>query len=897
MEAKNTSKKVKFILCLTALTFLAIGFADYAKAIHHTTISSEPPSTATITPSGNVAFCNSGVLTASPGLSYVWSNGATTQSITVTTSDSYWVTVIDTNGSTSSLPTIVTVNALPNASISASSPTTFCQGGSVTLTASSGSSYLWSNGLTNQSISVNSTGAYSATVTGSNGCSILSNSVNVTVTPSPSPVISASGPLTFCDRDSVILTSTSGASYRWNTGATTQSITVKVSGSYFVAVNGVNGCSSTSSASTVTVNTLPVSSISAGGSTSFCQGNILNLTASNGSSYLWSTGETSQSIVVSTTGNYTVVVTDAIGCSETSSPTQVTVDAMPVIPTITAGGVTTFCQGGSVTLSSSSASAYLWSTGETTQSIVVSSTDNYIVSVSGSNTCSSSSLPFAVTSLALPNAAITQSGLTNLCVGGSVTLTASTGVSYLWSTGETTQSITAVSNSGNYTVTITGSNGCSETSAPTLVHFNPLFVNSSSIVVIKANTVLSASGVLNLSNGTFDNNGTIDIKTCHWTNNAGNGAFTNQNNGTVVFTGGNQYISGTDVTDFYNLTLLGGGVKTLQVNSNVYNELNLNDRELATDVNTVFILNSSVNAVTRTSGFVSSLSGGNMSRATNSNGSYLYPVGSSVGTTRYRPIEITPASGALNTYTVRLANNDADHDSYTRSLNDGTLCSLHADFYHHIDRSSGSDAADLTIYFDPSTDGTLSAIAHWQNNPRWENTGTVNTVSNFGLSGLTANGWNDFSYTPFVLGTSQNSVATITVGGPTTFCQGNTVILTASQGSSYVWSSGETTQSITVSSSGSYSVTISSSNGCPSTSTSSAVHVTVNSIPLVTINPSGQSTLCTGDLLAASAGSAYLWSTGETTQTINANFSGTYWVMAMAGNCTKIDSINIIYLL
>ena len=364
MEAKNTSKKVKFILCLTALTFLAIGFADYAKAIHHTTISSEPPATATITPSGNVAFCNSGVLTASPGLSYVWSNGATTQSITVTTSDSYWVTVVDANGSTSSLPTIVTVNALPNASISASSPTTFCQGGSVTLTASSGSSYLWSNGLTNQSISVNSTGAYSATVTGSNGCSNLSNSVNVTVTPSPSPVISASGPLTFCDRDSVILTSTSGASYRWNTGATTQSITVKVSGSYFVAVNGVNGCSSTSSASTVTVNTLPVSSISAGGSTSFCQGNILNLTASNGSSYLWSTGETTQSIVVSTTGNYTVVVTDAIGCSETSSPTQVTVDAMPVIPTITAGGVTTFCQGGSVTLSSSSASAYLWSTGE-----------------------------------------------------------------------------------------------------------------------------------------------------------------------------------------------------------------------------------------------------------------------------------------------------------------------------------------------------------------------------------------------------------------------------------------------------------------------------------------------------------------------------------------------------
>src|SRR4030095_54834 len=100
------------------------------------------------------------VLTASNGTSYLWSTGATTKSITVTTAGNYVVTVY--NGSTPSVsaPLPITVSALPTATITAGGPTTFCTGGSVNLTATSNTSYVWSNGQTSQTINVTTGGNY-----------------------------------------------------------------------------------------------------------------------------------------------------------------------------------------------------------------------------------------------------------------------------------------------------------------------------------------------------------------------------------------------------------------------------------------------------------------------------------------------------------------------------------------------------------------------------------------------------------------------------------------------------------------------------------------------------------------------------------------------------------------
>src|SRR5205085_4501343 len=104
--------------------------------------------------------------------SYLWSTGATTQNIAVTGSGSFSVTVTDVYGcSASSAPTVVTVTPAPSATITPSRPTTFCTGGSVTLTPPAGaSSYSWSNGATTRSINVSASGSFSVTVYNSPTC-------------------------------------------------------------------------------------------------------------------------------------------------------------------------------------------------------------------------------------------------------------------------------------------------------------------------------------------------------------------------------------------------------------------------------------------------------------------------------------------------------------------------------------------------------------------------------------------------------------------------------------------------------------------------------------------------------------------------------------------------------
>ena len=129
-----------------------------------------------------------------------------------------------------------------------------------------------------------------------------------------------------------------------------------------------------------------------------CQGQSVLLTASAGSSYLWSNGATASSISVSTAGNYTVTITQANGCVSTSLPATVNVNANPAKPIISASGSTTnVCPGKTVTLTSSAATAYLWSNGATTQSIVVNAAGNYTVTVSNSNGCTNISDPTIVT--------------------------------------------------------------------------------------------------------------------------------------------------------------------------------------------------------------------------------------------------------------------------------------------------------------------------------------------------------------------------------------------------------------------------------------------------------------------------------------------------------------------
>jgi hypothetical protein len=415
-----------------------------------------PPSPS-INASGPTTFCSGGsvTLTAQPsGGSYLWSNGQTTQSITVNSSGSFSVAVTVNTCTVTSAPTTVTVNPLPNATITPSGPTTFCPGGSVTLTASNASSYLWSTGETTHSITVGNAGSYSVTVTDANGCSATSSPTNVSVNTPPNAVINAGGPTTFCAGGSVTLTASNAASYLWSTGETTQSINVANAGSYSVSITDANGCSATSAATNVTVNAPPNAVINAGGPTTFCTGGSVTLTASNASSYLWSTGQTTQSINVGNSGSYSVTVTDVNGCSATSASTNVTVNPLPTA-TITPSGPTTFCSGGSVTLTASNAASYFWSTGETTQSINVGGSGSYSVMITDENGCSATSSSTGVTVNPLPDATITAPASVCANSSSSASVPAQAGATYAWSVGNGTLV------SGNGTNTITFSAGAS----------------------------------------------------------------------------------------------------------------------------------------------------------------------------------------------------------------------------------------------------------------------------------------------------------------------------------------------------------------------------------------------------------------------------------------------------
>ncbi|MDQ3190343.1 MAG: gliding motility-associated C-terminal domain-containing protein [Bacteroidota bacterium] len=470
------------------------------------------------------------------------------------------------------------------------------------------------------------------------------------------------------------------------------------------------------------------------------------------------------------------------------------------------------------------------------------------------------------------------------------------------------------------------------TSAGSLIHVNGGFTNDAGTLDHNGDLKVNNSGTegsIYLLNGSTTQGDGLYLVEQNWLNSA---TFIGNNSDVELF--GNtaeQLITGTNPTTFNNLILTSatGTRARLTLNATVAGQLVLNDRELATNDNLLSVTNPSVNAITNSGvtgaeGFVSSnyvVTGlGALLRATNASQAYLFPTGSSAGTYRYRPIEIRPASANGNTYSVRMANVDASAESFDRTAIGLELCSNNPDFFHRINRTSGSDPADVTIFYKALADGNWSNAAQWNipNNLEWNALGVVSAGTSGNFETITKNAVNSFgvSTTPFIL--SQTRPAAPSLTGDQLICSNTQMsyIASGNASSTYNWTvtggvivSDSTQQTITIEwgsvSPGSISVTetIQGTATCASIG-STSYNVTIDPKPIA-----GFDTTFSGPLSQYVAftdtslnGVNWYWDFGDgatsTVQNPNHNYpnSGTYiaqLIVESANSCKDTISVEI----
>jgi hypothetical protein len=326
-----------------------------------TIVTMVPIPSATITPSGPLVFCQGeNVVLSAPtgaGYTYKWMKDgdsiANTSSYTATQSGSYTVKVTAQGlCAATSVPSLVEVHPLPPATISSIGPLNICAGENVVLIANPGYDYQWRNGAGD--IPGATAMSYTATISGNYSvvvrdglCTQFSNTLTVSVTPLPIPVITPAGPTTVCAGESVILNANTGTGYVYNWKrndtlvGTGSSYTATQSGHYTLKITDAN-CSGESLEITVSVLPTPLALISVLGDTVFCSGDEVILAAPQGMGYTYQwikdgidiAGATLATLHVVQGGSYQVAVStaNAAACQALSSTKNITVFPVPVVP-------------------------------------------------------------------------------------------------------------------------------------------------------------------------------------------------------------------------------------------------------------------------------------------------------------------------------------------------------------------------------------------------------------------------------------------------------------------------------------------------------------------------------------------------------------------------------------
>ncbi|RYZ56349.1 MAG: hypothetical protein EOP49_00585, partial [Sphingobacteriales bacterium] len=892
---------------------------------------------------------------------------------TIADGDAFSVTLVsnaacNTNDTSGSNVVIIDTETF-TASIAADGPTFFCSADDVTLTAGTGATYLWSNGDTTQSVTVNQSGSYSVTVTSASGCSDVSDAIAVTVTTLPGTItINNPGSNAVCEGSTIPFIidmpagTTTGFAYQWNLdgtpipGATDSVYNADITGSVSLTV-GTGACAVNSNSKSISVNPIPVAGYSASGSLSFCDGGSVVLTAdpSAGASFTWyadglsaGTGGTK---TVTATGNYMLVA--KIGsCSDTTGVIPVTEFAPVTTPVILVPGALTVCDGNTVQMmpdpgTISAGSTYQWNlngnavTGATGSVYEAASTGSYTLTVTTTDGCMKTSAAKSVVVKPNPVASYTLSGPATLCAGSSVTFTADPyqTATYSWLMNGTVNvgnaATKVINTSGSYAL-IAKMGGCNDTASATVVTVNtpppsPVIQISGAAAVCDGSTVLltldpavssmGASFQWNLNGtpipGATDSTYGAPVSGAYnLTLSAGNGCTATSSNKTATVKpnpvasytvgGATSFCGGGSVTftaDAFtgatfswlkdgNTAAGTGAVKTFNATGNYALIAKLNGCNDTAAATAVTVAPPPPTPVTMIVGPAVVCDGNTVSLA-------LDPAVSTSGSSFQWNLDGTPIMGATDSvyaagisgaYSVTMSTGagcTATSTNKSVSINPSPVAS-----YTVSGPTSFCEGGAVTFTANAVTGVTYS----WLNNGVLAGTGPSKEFKNSGSYALVAkmSGCSDTSASTTVTVESK-PIASVSTADSTTFCEGSSATLEASPsgtGYSYVWYKGtvidpsSTSATLVATTAGIYKVIVTNANGCTSSLSSASVKIVTVKGATAKITPIGSTTIGAAQTvkLKASPSTLVAWQwylngapiAGATTNQVIVNTGGDY---------------------
>lgn len=800
-----------------------------------------------------------------PGGSYLWQNGSTAPTYTVTSAGNYSVVVTAQNCSNSDAVN-VSYNPLPIVDLGPD--TLLCTGSTLLLDAfSPGYSYLWQNGSTASTFTVAQAGTYWVEVE-RNNCTARDT---IQVGYLPMPTVFLGNDTTICAGETVVLDATvANASYLWENGSTAPVRIVSAAGTYSVAVD-LNGCVA-QDAIQVAVNPLPT--VDLGPDQTTCPGATATFSAATaGATYLWSNGSTAPALTTAVPGSYHVVVTVG-GCagSDTASLANFT------LQTVGLGPDRTICAGASIRLGVNVPGAtYAWNTGATTDSITVTAGGTYWVATV-LNGCTVSDT-VQVNVVPLPVAALGPD--LQVCPGNTATLDATTGnATYLWNNGATSASIPA--GVGTWSVEVTA-NGCSARDTVAITAYTP------PVVDLGPDTLLCPGESLTLAAGA----GTAWA----WS--------TGANTPTIaVATAGQVSVVATDAhgcqgSDQINISYAQPGATNLGPDSNFCAG------------NTVLLDATTPGA----SGYLWNNGSTGAQLQTAQGGTYWVEVSigqCSVGDTIQltavalpvvdlgpdtllcpgESFTLQPASAGLSflwqngsTAPTLLV---ATAGSYSVEVTNAASCTavdtVQVDYHAIAPFNLGPDTticAGTALLLDASIPGGTTV---WSGASQATTATIMASAAGSYIATTTVAGCT-FSDT---LGLTVVAVPAVDLGPDTSLCTGNTLVLTTT-GPNPTWDDGSTGASRLIPQGGTYWVTVAVGN-CTATDT---VTITGFAPPVVQLGP--DTSLCPGQTLAvdiAVPGGTYLWNDGFTAAQRQLG-PGTWSVSVTANTCTATDMLVI----